>query len=207
MKSFFEQYGFVILAAIVVILLIAMCTPVGNVIKGQISNVVLNMQATESRYANNLDTEKVKEGDMGNAERIANTLYDAYENKKITFSGTDDQETIAIVVGKSGTKVLASGLIRVNGKTWVDDTYAYERVFELLKRKAINADSLKNENTLDDNHYFYAIFLYADGTVKYGAGDEEGYNAYVSHGNELEKYANYWRTNGFDTIEEALANK
>ena len=40
MKSFFEEYGFVILAAIVVILLIAMCTPIGNLVKSQITGIV-----------------------------------------------------------------------------------------------------------------------------------------------------------------------
>lgn len=40
MKSFLEEYGFAILAAIVVILLIAMATPVGDVVKKQIFNVV-----------------------------------------------------------------------------------------------------------------------------------------------------------------------
>ena len=40
MKSFFEEYGFVILAAIVVIILIAMATPVGDLIKIQIDNTI-----------------------------------------------------------------------------------------------------------------------------------------------------------------------
>lgn len=40
MKSFLEEYGFAILAAIVVILIIALCTPVGNLIKRQVMNVV-----------------------------------------------------------------------------------------------------------------------------------------------------------------------
>ena len=40
MKSFFEEYGFVILAAIVVILLIAMATPIGDLVKIQVSEVV-----------------------------------------------------------------------------------------------------------------------------------------------------------------------
>lgn len=40
MKSFFEEYGFFILAAIVVILLIAMATPVGDLIKLQIDNTI-----------------------------------------------------------------------------------------------------------------------------------------------------------------------
>ena len=40
MKSFFEEYGFVILAAIVVILLIAMATPIGDLVKTQIDGVI-----------------------------------------------------------------------------------------------------------------------------------------------------------------------
>ena len=40
MKSFFEEYGFVILAAIVVILLIAMATPIGDLVKAQITGIV-----------------------------------------------------------------------------------------------------------------------------------------------------------------------
>lgn len=40
MKSFFEEYGFVILAAIVVILLIAMASPIGDLVKAQITGIV-----------------------------------------------------------------------------------------------------------------------------------------------------------------------
>ena len=40
MKSFFEEYGFVILAAIIVILLIAMATPIGTLIRSNISHIV-----------------------------------------------------------------------------------------------------------------------------------------------------------------------
>ena len=40
MKKFFEEYGFTILASIVVILLITMTTPIGTVVKNNISNVI-----------------------------------------------------------------------------------------------------------------------------------------------------------------------
>lgn len=40
MKSFFEEYGFVILAAIIVILLIVMATPIGDLIRIQIDNTI-----------------------------------------------------------------------------------------------------------------------------------------------------------------------
>ena len=52
MKSFLEEYGFTILAAIVVILIIAMCTPIGNLIKQQVLNVVDSFAAkTEGKLA------------------------------------------------------------------------------------------------------------------------------------------------------------
>lgn len=53
MKSFFEQYGFVILAAIVVIILIAMCTPIGSVVKTQIESIT---NSFASKTENKLDT-------------------------------------------------------------------------------------------------------------------------------------------------------
>lgn len=40
MKSFFEEYGFVILAAIVVIALISMTTPIGDAIEESMLSVV-----------------------------------------------------------------------------------------------------------------------------------------------------------------------
>ena len=40
MKSFFENYGFTILAAIVVIILIAMATPIANIVKGNIDHII-----------------------------------------------------------------------------------------------------------------------------------------------------------------------
>ncbi len=43
MKAIFEEYGFVILAAVVVLLLIGMTTPVGNAIETSIVSIVDNM--------------------------------------------------------------------------------------------------------------------------------------------------------------------
>lgn len=52
MKDFLSEYGFAILAAIVVILLIAMCTPVGNLIKNQVLGVVDSFAGkTEAKLA------------------------------------------------------------------------------------------------------------------------------------------------------------
>lgn len=43
MKAIFEEYGFVILAAVVVLLLIGMTTPVGSAIESSIVSIVDNM--------------------------------------------------------------------------------------------------------------------------------------------------------------------
>lgn len=207
MKSFFEQYGFVILATVVVIILIAMATPIGGVVQNQVSNVATNFKSTESRYEAYIDDGSYKEGDAGNAKRIADTLIGALENQKINFQ--NDDEVIAVVVGKEYTKVLASGLTQINGKTYYDDQKEgenYKRVKELLKQKAVNLDTLKNEGTLSSEKYFYAIFMYTDGTVKYGAGDQEGFEAYKDDGRDLETHSKYWREHGFNSIEEALQN-
>lgn len=43
MKAIFEEYGFVILAAVVIILLIGMTTPIGKAIEDSIVGIVENM--------------------------------------------------------------------------------------------------------------------------------------------------------------------
>lgn len=40
MKAFFEEYGFVALAAIVIIILIVMATPIGNAINANLNSLV-----------------------------------------------------------------------------------------------------------------------------------------------------------------------
>lgn len=54
MKKFFEEYGFVILAAIVVIILIAICTPVRSVVKTQIENIVLSFSNKQQSSLNSV---------------------------------------------------------------------------------------------------------------------------------------------------------
>lgn len=66
MKSFFEEYGFVILAAIVVILLIAMCTPLGNVVKQNITGIMNSFSGkTNSMLNEGLDTALNTTKDIG----------------------------------------------------------------------------------------------------------------------------------------------
>ena len=80
MKSFFEEYGFVILAAIVVILLIAMCTPIGNLVKSQITGIV-------DSFANKTNT-KLNAVDAGE-----NTAYLRYEGSTIKLDVSSANST------------------------------------------------------------------------------------------------------------------
>lgn len=57
MKSFLEEYGFAILAAIVVVLLIAMATPIGNLVKTKLQSVIGSFgNQTEAQLNNALGT-------------------------------------------------------------------------------------------------------------------------------------------------------
>ncbi len=80
MKSFFEEYGFVILAAIVVILLIAMITPIGSVVKKQINGIIISF--------GNKTNIKLNTVNMG--DNIAKL---AYEGEKLMLSVSSGNST------------------------------------------------------------------------------------------------------------------
>ena len=85
MKDFLSEYGFAILAAIVVILLIAMCTPVGNLIKNQVLGVVDSFAGkTEAKLAAIDDDAAVKVTSL--AEGSADGKFDV---KVASASDTD----------------------------------------------------------------------------------------------------------------------
>ena len=51
MKAFFEEYGFVALAAIVVIILIVMASPIGTTILNSLTTFVSNFATNVSTWA------------------------------------------------------------------------------------------------------------------------------------------------------------
>ncbi len=80
MKSFFEEYGFVILAAIVVILLIAMITPIGSVVKKQITGIIISFD----------DKTNIKLNTVNVGDNIAKL---AYEGEKLMLSVSSGNST------------------------------------------------------------------------------------------------------------------
>lgn len=53
MKSFFEEYGFVAIAAIVVVLLLVMVKPIGNRIQGQVNDLTDGFGTQVNEFMNN----------------------------------------------------------------------------------------------------------------------------------------------------------
>ena len=107
MKSFLEEYGFAILAAIIVIVLIMMVSPVGVAIRGSIDSVVLKFTGVADngldsatgnfgKLLNNIQEEPVKTlnynkedeylfvyhlttGQFDNGTKICQSVYDSYD--------------------------------------------------------------------------------------------------------------------------------
>lgn len=83
MKAFLEEYGFVILIAIVIILLIVMATPVGNSIKASILGLV-------DRFSNTA-TSKLDKADQG--DFTANLRQAAGTGKPVVLDLNSDSTT------------------------------------------------------------------------------------------------------------------
>ena len=124
MKSFFEEYGFVILAAIVVILLIAMCTPIGNLVKTQITNIVDSFANKTSSKLNAVDSgdaslaltqdgKGVVKGTLTVAKKEAEMTvkYRVVRNSEqgnwteIENSGTDYTREFTLPAGQNGDRI------------------------------------------------------------------------------------------------------
>ena len=131
MKSFFEEYGFVILAAIVVILLIAMCTPIGNLVKSQITGIV-------DSFANKTNT-KLNAVDAGeNTAYLRKTVEDNKEVINLDVSSGNSTDTFSYKVHYVA-----------GGKTM---TYAKQNSSEkAIEGDGANADYIAFEHTEGDS--------------------------------------------------------
>lgn len=108
MKAFLEEYGFVILIAIVIILLIVMATPVGNSIKASILGLVDRFSGTAT---SKLD--KADQGDFtANLRQAADKKAKVYLD--VNSDSTTDQYEI-IVTSVKGGKTQESVYTPANG--------------------------------------------------------------------------------------------
>lgn len=102
MKAFLEEYGFVILIAIVIILLIVMATPVGNSIKASILGLVDRFSGTA--------TSKLDKADQG--DFTANLRQATSDVKKVSLDMNSDSTTDEykyMVTYVQGGKTLTKG--------------------------------------------------------------------------------------------------
>ena len=97
MKAFLEEYGFVILIAIVIILLIVMATPVGNSIKASILGLVDRFSGTAT---SKLD--KADQGDFTVNLRQATAGSDKNVYVDVNSDSTTDEYQIIITRVKGG---------------------------------------------------------------------------------------------------------
>ena len=102
MKSFLEEYGFAILAAIVIILLIAMASPLGDIIRTQLSNIV-------NKFANSAN-KKLDAADAGDATAVLT------DTKLTVFASSTTDKFTAILHGVQGGKAVAVANAGSEGK-------------------------------------------------------------------------------------------
>ena len=113
MKAFLEEYGFVILIAIVIILLIVMATPVGNSIKASILGLVDRFSGTA--------TSKLDKADQGDfTVNLRQATNSSSVSVDVNSDSTTDKYKIIITRINNGKKGSSSAL-----GTYVDGDASY----------------------------------------------------------------------------------
>ena len=86
MKSFLEEYGFAILAAIVVVLLIVMASPVGNTVRDSLEGVTTTFGDKTENMIGKIETEAMFGVDTENAEDTALPTPDANQYLDVYYA-------------------------------------------------------------------------------------------------------------------------
>ncbi len=147
--------------------------------------------------------------DMANARNIIAAVSVGINSGDIQFDktyaigtdGSDKLANVAVIVGKTGMQAYASGNIRINGNEWSTGG-GHARISDYLASCGIEDYLIKSRNAGTDGWDFFAVFIYSDGTVRVGSGDEKGYNDY--NGDKFETHAQYWKTAPASNIEKAM---
>ena len=121
MKAFLEEYGFVILIAIVIILLIVMATPVGNSIKASILGLVDRFSGTA--------TSKLDKADQGdftvNLRQATGGAATAPVYVDINSDSTTDKYTYTLTY-VSGGKTHTTPVYDNSGSKYANNTYTID---------------------------------------------------------------------------------
>lgn len=176
MKAFLEEYGFSILAAIVVILLIMMISPVGVSIKESLGSIVNKFDGAVS---NGIDTNVVFNGATGNSNHTNEDLpemnnehyyYEIYDASPGAFPNGSRYAVFTYDID-SGELIEISG---VNSKREVP-TYEGKMLFDFIFDReegnkgyytALYLDPLPQENTIyQHNGSYFALSVECDASA------------------------------------------
>lgn len=131
--------------------------------------------------------------DKANARNIKAVLGVAANSNEIEFTNkyvegsSSKYACIAVIVGKEELKYFVSGNVKINGIDFNSGDHDYSRLKKLLDKNNILDYRVKS----NDGWNFYAVFLYSDGTMKIGLGNDNGFNDYED--NTFETHANNWK--------------
>lgn len=145
--------------------------------------------------------------DMADARNIIAVLGTGINTGDIQFqdkyvSGSTTQlACAAVVVGKTGMKVYASGNIKVDGNDYTAG--GHERLKDYIEASGIKDYVIKSKSPEgSDGWNFFAVFIYMDGTVRIGSGTDNGFDDYRE--NTFEDHAQYWKNSSASNIEKAM---
>ena len=148
-----------------------------------ISMPIFTSQLEKSRRAVDKANARNIEAVLGVA---ANSNEREFTNKYVEGSSSK-YACIAVIVGKDKVKYYVSGNIKINGIDFNSGDHDYSRLKKLLDKNNILDYRVKS----NDGWNFYAVFLYSDGTMKIGSGNDNGFNEYED--NTFETHANNWK--------------
>lgn len=92
------------------------------------------------------------------------------------------------------------GNVKINGQDYHSGDHNYERLKKLLDKNKILNYRVKSKDVNNDGWNFYAVFLYSDGTMRVGSGDDDGFDQYNE--NSFETHANNWKKADKSNIEK-----
>lgn len=155
MKKFFEEYGFVILVAIVVIILIAMVSPIGGLIKTQISDIATSFgkktdiklrAASDGNNTTNLRYDSDGKIQLDFSSKNSTDTFTAYANYISEGKEIEDEPLTNIVNHPAGTVAISLASVADIGK-YLQIKLINDGTQEIFYSNGL---VIKNNNTTDN---------------------------------------------------------
>ena len=188
MKKFFEEYEFVILASIVLIILISICSPVGGVVKTKIDNIILSFSGKQQSSFNNVKVHD-KLGEIRFSGR--DIFLDVYSDDPTvykavvhyTFAGKEETRTLQKLSETNDIKLPAD-----------KDTYIW---IELINKET--GETAKTSKEIVKQEILQYGYWELEGKksvlkiANYNPEHKYEYNLFYTHKNYKQERENGWR--------------